>query len=624
MKIRSLIAILGVVSLALAKGSKDDTYTYITDIGLKACDSVYCELPQPWHRVPMDLNKGAKGKYIYLHYRKDARGKPITNIIQLKDDEPAPAGYKKLELNVNEGSKAPKRYLAFTTSLSAGDPIQNLLVKFGGDAIAIDGYRKFNFNLNDGLGEVVNLFYQPKTKEVPISDITVEVCDDKACEKEGWTKSNHDLNADVSDKYIYIFYKRLGHGAAITDLKASTKTDMPGYIRIETNLNEGTEGKPVYLFYKKSKKGTPVYDITVLSGQDLVDPYGYTKVDQDLNVESSGYPVYLYYRHKQKELPQTPKLKFHRDGTFKILQLADLHMTSNRGGCIDIPKTPEWKNCTNLKTFAFAERMIAAEKPDMIVFTGDNVMGSPDPRASVLKYASIAFKHKIPWAFVHGNHDDEASLSRLELTQTALSLPYSLGQNGPYSLFGSGNYYTQILGKGDKPSFTLYFVDSGAYNLDTSIKGYDYIKEDQIDWFRETSKAIGGKKEKKPNAVAFWHIPTNEYKKVSEVPDKRVGDIGEKVSSPVTETPFIDALHEAGDVKMTVVGHDHVNDYCFPHKSMQLCYGGGAGYGTYGATNKGWDRRARIIQLTDFGKHIKTWKRKDNADLSVLNPQLIV
>ncbi|KAK9762080.1 Phosphatase dcr2 [Basidiobolus ranarum] len=80
----------------------------------------------------------------------------------------------------------------------------------------------------------------------------------------------------------------------------------------------------------------------------------------------------LKYLIKSLEMPKVPKLKFQHDGTFKILQLADIDMTSHRSECNDIPSTSEWSNCTNLKTLEFAERIIKTEKPDMIAFTRDN------------------------------------------------------------------------------------------------------------------------------------------------------------------------------------------------------------------------------------------------------------
>ncbi|ORX90710.1 Metallo-dependent phosphatase [Basidiobolus meristosporus CBS 931.73] len=617
----ALLTLLSVAGQILGQPIDSGADAFITDLALKACGNTACELPAPWHRIPMDLNKGAGGKYVYLHYRKEAGAKPITDIVMLKGGDAVPPGYQKIDVNLNEGTLKSKRYLAYTNTLTTSAPIQNLLVKLGSSPHALDGYRSFDFDMNEGIGQKATLFYQPKLDEVPISDITVELCDSASCSKPGWIKSDHDLNINAGGKYVYLFYKQEKSPAYITEIKASAQTSIEGYERLTADVNAGTKGKPLYLFYKKGAE-QPIYSVTFESGQDLVDPHGYVKVEQDLNAGTGADEVYLYYRNKPLQLPQTPQLKFHEDGSFKILQLADLHMTSHRSGCYDVPTTGEWKSCTNLKTLEFAERMIKAESPDVIVFTGDNVMGSRDPRASVLKYANLAAKHGIPWAFVHGNHDDEGDLSRLELTQAALSVPYNLGSNGPYSLFGSGNYFAQVLGKSSQPAFTLYFVDSGAYNIDGA--GYDYIKDNQVNWFKDTAKQLANPDGSKPNAIAFWHIPTTEYSDVTKVPEKRVGDKQENVSSSKVRSPWVDALRESGDVRMTIVGHDHVNDYCFPYETLQLCYGGGAGYGTYGATSKGWDRRSRVIQLSNFGQQIKTWKRKDDAALTAFNEQVIV
>ncbi|KAK9703123.1 Phosphatase dcr2 [Basidiobolus ranarum] len=619
----SLVALLSASRLIMGQPVENKD-SFITDISLKACDSTACELPAPWHRIPLDLNKGAGGKYVYLHYRKEDSAKPVTNIIVLKDTDAVPSGYQKVAININEGTSKPKRYLAYTNTLTSSAPIQNILVKLGTSPHALDGYRNYEFNLNEGVGEKATLFYQPKVEEetlVPISDIAVEACDSANCVKAGWIRSDHDLNINAGGKFVYLFYKQENTNSYVNDIKASTQTSIAGYERIATDLNAGTKGQPVYLFYKKGTD-QPIYSVTFESGKDLVDPFGYVKIDQDLNVGTGADEVYLYYRNKPIQLPSTPQLSFHNDGTFKILQLADLHMTSHRSQCYDVPTGGEWSGCTNLKTLEFAERMIKAENPDVIVFTGDNVMSSRDPRASVLKYANLAAKHGIPWAFVHGNHDDEGDLSRVELTQAALSVPYNLGRNGPYSLFGSGNYFAQILDKNSQPAFTFYFVDSGAYNINGD--GYDFIKDNQVNWFKETSKQLVNQQGKKPNAIAFWHIPTTEYAEVSKVPAQQTGDKRENVSSSKTKSPWVDALHESGDVRMTIVGHDHVNDYCFPYVDMHLCFGGGAGYGTYGATSKGWDRRSRIIQLSNYGQNIKTWKRKDDAALSSFNEQVIV
>lgn len=59
-----------------------------------------------------------------------------------------------------------------------------------------------------------------------------------------------------------------------------------------------------------------------------------------------------------------------------------------------------------------------------------------------------------------------------------------------------------------------------------------------------------------------------------------------------------------------MIHHIQVNDYCTNWKGIDLCYGGGCGFG-HGAYGKiGWPRRARLIELGENGT-ISTYKRLD-------------
>lgn len=64
------------------------------------------------------------------------------------------------------------------------------------------------------------------------------------------------------------------------------------------------------------------------------------------------------------------KLRFDKNGEFKILQVADMHYANGKNTlCLDV--LPSQKaSCTDLNTTAFIHRMILAEKPNLIVFTG--------------------------------------------------------------------------------------------------------------------------------------------------------------------------------------------------------------------------------------------------------------
>lgn len=65
------------------------------------------------------------------------------------------------------------------------------------------------------------------------------------------------------------------------------------------------------------------------------------------------------------------QLRFNaKRGEFKILQVADMHYADGkRTACEDVYPRQQ-ASCSDLNTTAFVRRMILAERPDFIVFTG--------------------------------------------------------------------------------------------------------------------------------------------------------------------------------------------------------------------------------------------------------------
>ena len=64
---------------------------------------------------------------------------------------------------------------------------------------------------------------------------------------------------------------------------------------------------------------------------------------------------------------QQPVLRFGSDKTFKIAQFTDMHLD---------PSKPR-RLAEAEKTFARLDRILATERPDLVVFTGDVVTGAP-------------------------------------------------------------------------------------------------------------------------------------------------------------------------------------------------------------------------------------------------------
>lgn len=97
-------------------------------------------------------------------------------------------------------------------------------------------------------------------------------------------------------------------------------------------------------------------------------------------------------------VPKAPPLHFSHDGRFKILQVADLHFSVARGKCRDTDLVP-CSNSDNL-TSTLIDHVLDAEKPDLVVFTGDQLNGqgtSWDSRSVLAKFAKAVIARKIPW-----------------------------------------------------------------------------------------------------------------------------------------------------------------------------------------------------------------------------------
>ena len=127
------------------------------------------------------------------------------------------------------------------------------------------------------------------------------------------------------------------------------------------------------------------------------------------------------------------------------MQIADLHYSVDLGKCRDVSFSPCSKS-DNLTNTLLAHAL-DEEKPDMVVFTGDQLNGqgtSWDPRSVLAKFANAVTDRGIPWAAIFGNHDSENGMSREDQMTLMQGMPYSLSQRGPKDINGVGNYVHKV------------------------------------------------------------------------------------------------------------------------------------------------------------------------------------
>jgi hypothetical protein len=291
-------------------------------------------------------------------------------------------------------------------------------------------------------------------------------------------------------------------------------------------------------------------------------------------------------------MKNTTALRFGRGGRFSIVQFTDTHLSRP---CL-----------RDARTTALMEHVLDAERPDLVVLTGDIVSAyeSPDPAAAWRAAVAPMMERKLPWAAVFGNHDDEGALSRMQLLEVQRECPGCLTQAGPEGIGGLGNYVLPILGRdGRAPAALLYFLDSGSYSP-TGAGHYAWFTHEQVAWYRRASAECAGRSGTRLPALAFFHIPFPEYETAwADGYDKR-GSKHEPVCAPVINSGMFAAFHEGGDVMGTFVGHDHVNDFEASLHGMRLCYGRASGYGAYG--RRGFPRGARVIELHEGRRDLRT------------------
>ncbi|WP_256761148.1 metallophosphoesterase family protein [Cohnella sp. WQ 127256] len=294
----------------------------------------------------------------------------------------------------------------------------------------------------------------------------------------------------------------------------------------------------------------------------------------------------------------TTTLKFRSDGTFKIVQFTDLH----------------WKNGEprDLQTRALMERVLKAEQPDLIVFTGDVIesLSCKDPKQAYKDAVSVAEKSGIPWVAIFGNHDAEKNVTKEELMNIQLEHAGTIAESGPVDIDGVGNFIVRVTNAEGNTAAALYFLDSGGYSEHHSVVGgYDWIRQSQVEWYQAQSRLLREGNGSTPvPALVFFHIPLPEYREVWNN-NTCYGHRYEKVQSPKLNSGMFAAMVQSGGVMGTFCGHDHINDYTGVLHGVRLGYGRATGYNTYGRWL--YQRGARVIQLRQ-GQDFTTWIRLAN------------
>ena len=302
--------------------------------------------------------------------------------------------------------------------------------------------------------------------------------------------------------------------------------------------------------------------------------------------------------------------EFITDRPMKIMQLTDIHIG---GGWISAEKDKKALNCV--------AAMISAEKPDLVIVTGDVVFPTPNNAGTLNNktgakiFAQMMESLGVYWTVAFGNHDTEAYgyYSREDIGEfyAGEDLKYCIFQAGPENVDGCGNQIINIRNSQGIITQSLFMFDSHSYTDRFGINGeYDNIHQNQIDWYSDAVNALNKENEEAlekadkstlpyseetyetVKSLAFFHIPLKEFddawniykengSKESENHKYYYGIKDENVCCGAGEDTLFDTMESLGSTQGIFCGHDHINNYSIEYKGIRLTYGMSVDYLAY-------------------------------------------
>ena len=293
--------------------------------------------------------------------------------------------------------------------------------------------------------------------------------------------------------------------------------------------------------------------------------------------------------------------------------------------------------------------------PDLIVLTGDNILGNHlcdarfgskiviKDKAGEARAMETAINHlvapieerKIPFAMIYGNHDDMNRLTKDEQADMYRKYSTCLGLDDESSP-DVATYNLPIYSEdGEKIKFNLWMMDS-AWKDKELDRTFSIVKPEALEWYKKKSaelkEANGG--EPVPSLM-FQHIPMIEEFELTEecsadakgavegpngkyikLKDSCKGVLGEYICAVDEKTGQMEAMKECGDIKGIVFGHDHCNCFEGVVDGINFIQTACASFRCYGKRYRG----VRIFDIDENGSYeTKFYTYKDLMGNGILN-----
>ncbi len=311
------------------------------------------------------------------------------------------------------------------------------------------------------------------------------------------------------------------------------------------------------------------------------------------------------------------KLRFKGDGRFVILQVSDTQDLQYARGAMK-----------KMLDAAYDE-----VKPDLVVLTGDNILGNHlrDARfgsRKVIKTKEGEYeamkkavahvvepieKRGIPFAMIYGNHDDMNMITKEEQADIYRAYPHNVGLDDPKEGIDCDTYNIPIYAcDSDKIKYNIWMFDSAGYDKQAD-RCYEYVSENAVGWYvgksNELKELNGGKN---VDSLLFQHVPFPETAglvvecgendpdaipfcgntrdgKRFKVDRTKVfrGVMGEYPACCNENYGQFDAVKKQGDVRAAVFGHDHLNNFEAVLDGINIIGTPCASFRCYGDENRG-------------------------------------
>lgn len=277
-------------------------------------------------------------------------------------------------------------------------------------------------------------------------------------------------------------------------------------------------------------------------------------------------------------------------------------------------------------------------KPDLIVLTGDNILGNHlcDARIgsrkvikdkegeakameiAIDKLVAPIEERKIPFAMIYGNHDDMNRLTKEEQADMYRKYSMCLGLDDAASP-DVATYNLPIYSEdGEKIRFNLWMLDS-AWKDKALDKCFSLVKPEAVEWYKNKSAELKEANGGAPvPSLMFQHIPLLETFELTEectaaakgaikAPDGKYiklkdsckGVMDEYICAVDEKTGQFEAMKECGDIKAIVFGHDHCNCFEGTVDGINIIQTSCASFRCYGTRNRG----VRIFDIDESGSY---------------------